>query len=323
MTDFSKVLGVIASTLQIDVTELTDSLKDGDNWLADDEITKKLGETISSRVRAAKEEQRKRALRESSESLAKWAKGKGFEPDGDLKGTALLDAYNEFVTSKQPTGTDIDPAQAGKLTREELAKLPEVQKLITDANTSVLDKYKKEVGAELDKVKTEYTTYKAQTEREKVESVTLQYVTKALTEGNVLLEPANTKVSKDARIKAVLRELDLNRIKINDKGQPFFVDEHGEPLSDPDFGKPVDFSKHVVTIGKDLYGERGPDPGKTGGNPQGNGSSNGNGKYQQEYFYKSPKELSDAMFSEPDAAKRAKMSEDFTFQQEQQKKAAG
>ena len=321
MTDFSKVLGVIASTLQLDVTELTESLKDGENWLADDAITAKLGETISSRVKAAKEEQRKRALRESSESLAKWAKAKGFEPEGDLKGTALLDAYNEFVTSKHPEPTGIDPAQAGKLTRDELAKLPEVQRLITDANTSVLDKYKKEVGAELDKVKTEYTTYKAQTEREKVESVTLQFVTKALTEGNVLLEPTGTKVSKDARIKAVLRELDLNRVKINDKGLPFFVDEHGEPLSDPDFGKPVDFSKHVVTIGKDLYGERGPDPGKTGGNPQGNGSSNG--KYQQEYFYKSPKELSDAMFSEPDPAKRAKMSEDFTFQQEQQKKAAG
>lgn len=322
MTDFSKVLGVIASTLQLDATELADSLKDGETWLPDEEITKKLGETISGRVKAAKEEQRKRALRESSESLLKWAKAQGFTPDDtELKGTALLDAFAEHLKSSKSEPTNIDPATAGKLTREDLAKLPEVQKLITEANAQVIEKYKGEVGKELDRIKTEYTTYKEMTEREKVEAVTLQAVTRALEQGNVMLEPTGAKVSKDARIRAVLRELDLGRIRVNDKREPYFVDEHGEPLTDADFGKPVDFSKHVIAIGKDLYGERGPDPAKSGANPSGQSGQGANGKFRQEYFFKSASELSTAMFAESDPAKRAKMSEDFAFQQQQQKAA--
>jgi len=322
MTDFSKVLGVIASTLQLDASELAESLKDGETWLPDEDLSKKLGETISGRVKAAKEEQRKRALRESSESVAKWVKAQGFTPDEtDLKGTALLDAFSEHLKSSKPDATTIDPATAGKLSRDELAKLPEVQSLITSANAAVIDKYKKEVGAELEKVKTEYTTYKASTEREKIEAVTLQAVTRALEQGNVMLEPTGTKVSKDARIRAVLREIDLGKVRVNDKREPYFVDEHGEPLTDADFGKPVDFSKYIVGIGKDLYGERGPDSSKGGGNPEGQNGQNGSAKFRQEYFFKSDQELSKAMFSEPDAAKRAKMSEDFAFQQQNQKAA--
>ena len=325
MTDFSKVLGVIASTLQLDASELAESLKDGENWLPDDEVTKKLGDTISGRVRAAKEEQRKRALRESSESLAKWIKAQGFTPgeaDADLKGTALLDAFQEYLKSSKSQPTGIDPAQAGKLTRDELAKLPEVQKLITDANAAVVEKYKGDVGRELEKVKSEYTTYKEATEREKIEAVTLQHVTRALEKGNVMLEPTGTKVSKDARIRAVLREIDLAKVRLNDKREPYLIDDHGDPLTDIDFGRPVDFEKTVVNIGKDLYGERGPDNTKGGANPAGHtGQPGANGKYQQEYFFKTPEELSKAMFSEADAARRAKMSEDFNFQQEKTKAA--
>lgn len=320
MTDFSKVLGVIASTLQLDASELAESLKDGETWLPDDDIAKKLGETISGRVKAAKEEQRKRALRETSETVAKWAKGKGFTPeDAELKGTALLDAYDEHLKSKRTAEPiNIDPAHVGKLTRDELAKLPEVQKLITESNTAVVDKYKQEVGRELEMVKSEYKTYKDSTEREKIESVTMQYIARALEQGNVMLEPTGTKVSKEARIGAVAKMIDLGKIRINDKREPYFVNEHGEPETDADFGKPIDFAKHIVTIGKDLFGERGPDSGKGGANPQnGNGNPGGNGKYKQEYFFKSADDYSKTMSFEADPAKRAKMSEDFQFQQQQ------
>lgn len=323
MTDFSKVLGVIASTLNLNATELTESLKDGEAWLSDGEISKKLGEAISGQVKAAKVAQRNRALKETTETVAKWTRGQGFTPsDADLKSTEmLLQSFSDHLESSKPDTTTIDPATAGKLSRDELAKLPEVQSLITSANAAVIEKYKKEVGAELEKVKTEYTTYKAQTEREKIEAVTLQAVTRALEQGNVMLEPTGTKVSKDARIRAVLREIDLGKVRVNDKREPYFVDEHGEPLTDADFGKPVDFSKHVIGIGKDLYGERGPDSSKGGANPEGQTGQNGSAKFRQEYFFKSDAELSKAMFSEPDAAKRAKMSEDFAFQQQNQKAA--
>lgn len=323
MTDFSKVLGVIASTLNLNATELAESLKDGEDWLSDDEISKKLGEAISGQVKAAKVAQRNRVLKETTETVAKKVKASGFNPSADdLKTTdALLDSFFEHLESSKTDATTIDPATAGKLSRDELAKLPEVQSLITSANAAVIDKYKKEVGAELEKVKTEYTTYKASTEREKIEAVTLQAVTRALEQGNVMLEPTGTKVSKDARIRAVLREIDLGKVRVNDKREPYFVDEHGEPLTDADFGKPVDFSKYIVGIGKDLYGERGPDSSKGGANPEGQTGQNGSAKFRQEYFFKSDQELSKAMFSEPDAAKRAKMSEDFAFQQQNQKAA--
>lgn len=322
MTDFSKVLGVIASTLQLDATELADALKDGETWLPDEEITKKLGETISGRVKAAKEEQRKRALRESSESLLKWAKAQGFTPDdAELKGTALLDAFAEHLKSSKSEPTSIDPATAGKLTRDDLAKLPEVQKLITEANAQVMEKYKGEVGKELDRIKSEYTTYKEMTERERVEAATLKHTELALEQGNIMLEPTGAKVSKAARIRSVFRELDLRRIRLNDKQEPYFINEHGEPLVDADFGAPVDFYKRVIAIGKELYDERGPDSTKSGANPSGQSGQGANGKFRQEYFFKSDKELSSAMFAESDPAKRAKMSEDFAFQQQQQKAA--
>lgn len=323
MTDFSKVLGVIASTLNLNATELAESLKDGEDWLSDDEISKKLGEAISGQVKAAKAAQRNRALRETAEDVAKKVKAKGFNPSpDDLKTTgALLDSFFEYLESSKPDATTIDPATAGKLSRDELAKLPEVQSLITSANAAVIDKYKKEVGAELEKVKTEYTTYKASTEREMVKNVVTDFVLKALEGGNVLLEPSGIKVSKDARVKGVLRAIDIERVRLNDKKEPYLINDNGDPLTDDDFGKPVDFSKHVIGIGKEMYGERGPDSSKGGANPEGQNGQNGSAKFRQEYFFKSDQELSKAMFSEPDAVKRAKMSEDFAFQQQNQKAA--
>lgn len=326
MTDFSKVLGVIAATLNLNATELAESLKDGEDWLSDDEISKKLGEAISGQVKAAKVAQRNRVLKETTETVAKKVKANGFNPSADdLKTTdALLDSFFEHLESSKPDATTIDPATAGKLSRDELAKLPEVQSLITAANTAMMEKYKDEVGKELQAIKSEYTTYRDSTERAERKAVLDAFVAGQLEEGNVLLQPAGASVEKPYRISIVSKEIDLNSVRVRDengKKIPYLVDEHGDPATDPTFGKPVDLGQIVVGIGKRLYGERGPDSSKGGGNPEGQTGQNGSAKFRQEYFFKSDQELSKAMFSEPDAAKRAKMSEDFAFQQQNQKAA--
>lgn len=318
MTDFNKVLGTIASALQLDANELTTALKDGDEWLADDEITTKLGGIISTRVKAAKEDQRKRALRETSDSVAKWMKGQGFEPeDKELRGTALLDAFSEHLREKIPSG--VDGERAKTLSRDDLAKLPEVQHLLKEAGQAAMQKHR----AELETVKTEFSQYKGRIEAELTEQVALSTIAQALDQGGVMLEPTGSKVSKEARIKAVAQLLDLRRVKRDDKGNPYFVDDSGEPLKD-DYGDLIQFSKRAVEIGKDLYGERGPDPAKGGGDPR-QGSGNGeSGKRQQVYHFDDQKSFDTALFREPDPAKRAQMSEDFFHQtQKQQQKAAG
>ena len=113
-----KILGAIASALQIDASELSAALKDGEAFLPDDQLAEKLKDVAAERLKAAKDAQHKRGQREIGDSIEKWAKAKGFSNDEKLKGTALLDAVFDTVDSKAPEGND-----PTKFTKEELSLL--------------------------------------------------------------------------------------------------------------------------------------------------------------------------------------------------------
>jgi len=314
MTDFSKVLGVIAKALKLDATELSAALKDGDdNFLTDDEITPKLSEIIVREVKAARAEARDRAIAETHGAVDKLVKSKGFTPEAGLKGTALLESFIEHIESKT---TKIDPAEVKTLTVEELAKLPEVKKLMADA----VDKFGVEAKAQVEAIRKEYDEYKGSAESKRTDQIAKAYLAKALEKGNVLLKPAGSEmVSAEDRIDNLYLDI-KNRMKIrlNDKDEPIFVREDGSQLTDEDLGKPISFDEFAIKRGLSLYGLRGPDPNKGGGDPK---PGTGNGEYKAMYKFQNEKEYNDLMATLPPGPERAQAAKD--YQHQQQQKAAG
>jgi len=315
MEEINVIIGAVASALQMDAPELVAELKDGENWLEKEALLEKLKGRVSDQVKAVKDAQYKRGVRESRVSVESWVKAQGFTPEGDLKGTALLEAYAEHLKGDS---TKVEPDKVKTLTKEELAALPEVKQLMAGA----YEKGGLETKATLDAISKEYQEFKRKSEKESISDFALRFVAQALEDGDVLLEPEGVKeISKPKRIEKVYRGLDIDRLKvvaINGKKTLVFVDENGD-IEEDDMGQPKDVGKYVVEEARSIYGPRGPNSKLGGGNPQGgNGNPGGNGnKYKQEYFFKSAKDYSDTMSYEADATKRAKMSEDFQFQQQQ------
>jgi len=319
MVDFDKVMGSFAKALKIDATEFLSALKDGDEWLPDEQIASKIEEVIVSEAKAARAEARNRAIFEAHQSVEKIVKSKGFTPEGNLKGTALLESFIEHLESK---ATDIDPEKTKTMTREELAAMPEVKRLMSEA----VDKFGVEAKTKIEAVEKSFAEYKATNEAKKIETVAKQRLAAALRKGNVLLKPNGVEeISEEDRIENVwldLRYRQQMRIGLDEKENPVFLNADGSILVEETLGKPILFDDVAVQRGLKLYGSKGPDHSKSGGDPKGNGAQPGGAsKYQQEYFFKTPEEFAKAISNEPDPSKRAKMSEDNHFQQEKQKAA--
>jgi hypothetical protein len=297
MPTIEKALSTLASALRIDAAELTAALKDGDDWLSEGDFAEKLKGVILTEVKAARQESRDRALRENSDAVKKQLKAAGFQPESDQTGKEALEAFIESAKAQSVDGESVKT-----ISRDELAQLPEVKKLLQEARAKVLETR----STEFDALKSEYETYKTRTEAKMIQDATLRFVTGSLEKGNVLLEPSGAKVSKEARIKAVLAQLDMGKIRLNDAGHPFLIDETGAQATDPELGKPIDLEKLIVGIGRDLYGERGADPGLQGANPRTGSAAPATGV--PAYRFADEKAYTEAKNNEPDPVKRAAMS---------------
>lgn len=301
--NIEKIFGAIASALHLDASEFTAALKDGEDWLAEPELTAKIGESIATQVKAAKEQQLKRGTRESWSAVEKWVKAQGFTPEDDIKGTALLEAYQEHLKGSV--------SGAEGQSKEDLVKNPLVKQIIAEA--------KGEIGKKYEALQSEFDQYKKQEQQSRVAEVAKRKLVEFLDEGKVILDVPG--VNKQQRIDAVARFLDFGQIGLDKDGNPSFLDQDGNPKLD-DYGRPVDFKKHVVSIGENLFGIQKQDPGKGGASlPGGNGAA-ASGEYKPTYRFANAQEYDAAKFSEPDPAKRAQMAKDYLHQiQEQQ--AAG
>lgn len=309
--ELEKALGAFASALNIDAKELVTALKDGDDWLGEDEATEKITGLVKTRLKAAKDAQ----LKQDWVTVEKWVKSHGFEPGEDVKRVEMLNAFSDHIKEQK---TAIDPTKPATLTKEELAALPDVKALLAERVTDALSKYEADTKKEVERLKSEYDGYKRKTESEKTQAVARQYLAKALEEGDVLLKPDGVEVSKEKRIEAVLRQIDFGKIILSDKGLPVEVDENGDPIED-EFGRPVDIAKKAVAIGKEIYGPRGIDPKKSGGDPK---PVTGKGEaYKPTYTFAGEDDFNRQVSGQGNAAERAKMMQDYAHQQ--QKQAAG
>lgn len=290
-----KVLGAIASALHFDASELTTALKDGDKWLADDELAEVIGQKISEQVRAAKDDQRKRGQREVWTSVEKKLKAQGFDNPDKLQGTALLDTFFEnYKTESEPDGKK--PAE---MTVEELAKLPVVKQLIAKA--------KMDAGKE-------FETVKAELEQRVSKAETTQ---KDLIVGDellVMLEAAKINLgdnadTRKARLRMVKSQIPFERVKVED-GKMTFVDADGFE---------TDFKKFVLDIAQPAYGIVKQDPNKGGANPPttgANGAAGGDGKHVRKYTFANAQEYEQARLNAP-VSEHYQMRQDWKLQQEE------
>lgn len=295
-----KLIGAIASALNLDATELLTELKDGEGWASNAEST--LSDRMKAQVKAVKEEQRKRGIKEKATAVEKFFKAKGFDNPERLEGDAMLDAAFEQLAQKQEGG------EPGKLTPAELAKLPEVKALIEEGKQNAAKAY--------DALKAEYEQAKTGYQRDRVKDLAAAKIPSILDAGKIVLDVPGVEGSKDKRIKALFNLLDWSEVGVNDKGDLIYINQDGTQKTD-DFGKPVDFQKSIVSMASEIYGVQKVDPSKSGANPAGSGAA-GAGGAGRVYTFANAAEFSAAVMAEADPAKRSQMRKDYSEQAAQQ-----
>ena len=300
-----KLFGAIASALHLDAAEFTTALKDGEKWLADDDLAAKVAEEITKQVKAAKDAQHKRGQREAWSAVEKVLKTKGFSNEEKAQGTALLDVFFEQYSPE----TTPEGKKPTEFSEDELAKLPTVKAL--------MQKAKAEAGKQYEQLKSEYDQARQKWQTERVTEVAKRKLSEHLEEAKVMLEVPGSNVSKAKRVEAIAAMLDFSSISLNDKGEVIFVDAEGNPKTD-DFGKALDFKKHVVAIGSDLYGIQKQDPTKGGGNPAGGGAKGAAGAdYTPKFSFANSSEYDTALKSASTPEDRLEVMKSWRHQQQQ------
>jgi hypothetical protein len=291
-----KILGALASALKMDAQELLADLKTGDDWAENAVDT--LSAKIRAQLKAAQDTQYKRGIREKGKATEKFFASMGFENPDKLEGDEYLDAAREFLESKVPEG-GADPV---KLDREALSKLPEVKALISEAKTAA--------GQRLSELETAISQKEKQFRQERVKDIAAAKLPEILEAHKVILDAPGVEGSKSARIAAVQAQIDWSKVAIDDKRNLVFVDDDGNPATD-EFGKPVDFSKHVVSVAAPMFGIQTQDPHRGGGRPAGTGGGAGG---SQTWTFENAAAFDKAIMSEGDPGKRADMRRAFLEQ---------
>lgn len=289
--EIEKILGVIASTLNIDATEWTAELKDGDKWA--DDAAEKVAAKISAQVKAVKEAQHKRGIREKGKAIETFFKQHGFENPEKLEGDAYLSAVLDHIGTKQGDSAGSDDTKA--LTKEQLAKLPEVKALIQEA--------KQDAGKQLADLQASFSAKEREFMQTRVKDRTSALMPQILDDANIVLEVPGMENSRQSRIQALQALINWNEIGLDEKGNPIFVDSEGSPATD-DFGKVKEFKKWLVDTGANIYGTHKGQPGQSGANPQ--GGPNGQ-QGATRYSFADESSFSRAYQTETDAAKRVEM----------------
>ena len=310
-----KTIQALASALNLDAEEFAAALRDGEKWLEDDKMAEKIGQTVRDQVKAAKEAQLKRGKRETMLSVERWMKLQGFDNPDKLQGDELFDAFAEHQKAKTtPAGDPADGGgkKPGEMSREDLAKLPAVKELMTDAVKGAAAKY--------EAVKAEFEQYQKKTEVERIATAARQRAAQVLEEGKAILEVPGSGITKAQRLETFYRLLEFDKMKVDEKGEIVLLDDNGDPLVN-DMGKPVSFKDKVLEINKGLYGFHTQDPNKGGGNPPANGGQKP-GEWKPSMTFTDQAAYDNFYRTETDPVKRAEGAKSWRFQQEQQQQQA-
>lgn len=291
--EVEKLIGAVASALNLNAQELIAELKDGENWA--DGADGILRTRVKAHFGAEKKAQENRGRREQAEIWEKLLGKHGFDnPDG-LKGEELITAaVTHFTSSAEPPSGN--PAA---LSREELLKMKEVKALV--------DEGKRKVAEQLEAAQKEFSDKEKAWKQQRVKDIAAAKLPKILEEGKVVLDTPG--VDRQKRLSLLSRTIDWDSVGIDDEGELYFAEPDGSPKSDNN-GRAMDFSKTVLTEAIAIFGVHKVDPSKSGGSPAGQGTGAAPGS-KPLYTFASRSELDAALANEPDVSKRSQMRKDF------------
>lgn len=298
MEPIEVLLRGLASGLNLDATEFIAELKDGDKWLEGAALTDKVVSNMTAQIKSAKDEQRKRGQREMGETLERHLSGLGFENTEKLKGPKLVDAFIEWKESNIPNPVD-DPA---KLSKEVLAKLPQVKDLVQEKLTQAHQKFTD--------LESEFSNYKKQESVKQVRSVAESAMASILKAKGAVLESKATGVTEQQRLTALARLLDWTKVGLSQDGKPIILGDDGEEAKD-EWGKPLTFENYVVDLNKGVFGFNTQDPNRGGGDPPPGGGGQGAGAKMR---FNTEADFTKYISNEPDAAKRQQAMEAYAEQ---------
>ena len=300
--ELDKILGAIASRLQIDADEFIASLKEGENWKED--AVETVGTIISDHIKSAKDQQHKRGVREYEDRIVKHIKAQGFSNPEGKKGTELIEAYQEWVKAQAIDDDGTGGKKPAELTEAELMKLP--------AFKTALAAKLQAAQQEVDAVKAEFETYKGKETRKTVEQIAREKMVAILTEKKAVFESEALGITKDERLKKFEKMLPFDRMRLSEDGKEIImVDEDGEPLQN-NLGKPITYESVVLSEWGPAFGFHKQDPKKGGPNP----GLKDKTKEGEAMRFDSADDFNKYISSEPDATKRFEAQKAYLVQTE-------
>lgn len=310
-----QLLKAIAVAFKINADEWIATLKDGDDWLSDEQIGTEVSKLITEKVTAAKKQSRASGQGEQNAKVLKAVKAAGYENPDNLQGDELISAFIVWKDEQVAPPTGDTPAD--QMDKETLLKLPIVKTLILEA--------KQESGKGNEKLKADFEAYKLEVERERAKNreeraldIAKLRNAESLRKGNVVLKVDG--ISEEERIEAVMDRIRLReKIGLDSKGEPIFLGEDGEQRKD-EFGNLIPFSEIVVSYGKAMFGIAKQDQNHEGANPPANSGQGQNGAYVPKYRLANIADYDEKYMQTSDPAERLEIAKSKQFHEQ---RAAG
>ena len=291
-----KLIGGFASALNMDASELTAALKDGDKWLGEDEMVEVIRQKVGDQVKAAKDDQRKRGQREVWLTVEKKLKSQGFENPDKAQGSALLDSYFEQL---QPIENEGEGKKPSEMTEQEIMRHP----VFKNIKARIEADAKKGLEAQLTEI--EQRALKAET-----------------TQKRLVVNAEMARLSREARLNlGESPETQAARLGLLDAKIPYdriSVDGEKVILSDAE-GYESDFKSFFLGLATPVFGIVKQNPSRSGANPQAGGAAGaGAGEYKPKYtFAGGVKEYNDLKTTLVDPQERLQVEKDWRHIQQQ------
>jgi len=299
-----EILEAIASGLKLDAEQFFADFKNGDDFISEKEAAAKLATFIPEKVKAANEGAKKVGRSEVNKRFSRLIKDSGFENPDSLEGEPLLTAFLEWK-SEQSQHVDGDP---GKMSREDLLKLPVVREILKEGERKASEKWTAE--------KTAFEARVAQAENTRKGFLLDKTLVSILEKGKVNL--GDTPEQKALRLDFLKSRVDLGRLEIGDGDTLKFLDRDGYE---------ADFEKEFLPVAQTAFGIVTQDKNKGGSGAQGSGTG-GNRQGEKHtpihQFPEGSKTFDALIFNAKNATERAEIHRDWHFLQKQEsEKAAG
>jgi len=294
-----EILTGVASALKFDVEQFLADFKQGEDFISEKEIADKLATVISDKVKAANETAKKVGRSEVQKRFSRLIKDSGFENPEALEGEPLFSAFVEWK-GESAQHIEGDP---GKLSKEELLKVPQVRQIVSEVTAKAGEKFAAEKSEWEKKVKAAENTRKGMLLEKNLLSV--------LEKGKVNL--GDTPEQKSVRLDFLKSRVNLDRVEIGDGDTLKFLDESGYES---------DFEKEVLPIAQTAFGIVTQDKNRGGSGAQGSGAQGAERKDKSWHVTSATtqREL-DAQVMAADPKDRAEIKR--AWVEQQQKTAAG